>query len=213
MALNRLLSLIASEGIDPKLDAVSRWTETPGVDTWGPDPEYGTFVDDKGMVVFGNTPSRAFMESDDPTRLELAPETDRSLGDGVTLIFLDWGRQSLKWEAIFELWESWVNQDRIADCGAVGVPWSQASRWISPGWIAFRGIFDGSPLSTVVSHAAETPSFLAKALLWRGTQESSLPTESGEPLPMLPFTLEDLKNPVRSWPRGVVQSAILDKAV
>lgn len=205
MALDRLLALIADQGVEPRLDAVSRWTETPAEAVWDPEPEYGAFVDDEGRVVTGSAPARAFLETDDPSKMELAPQTARDLDDDVTVVFVDWGRQSLSWEEIFELWAIWEAEDRIAGCGAVSVPWSLASRWIAPGWVAFRGELDGAPLSVSVCRTAEAPSFLARARKLR-SGEISAPAAEGEEetLPMLPFTLDDLKDPRRTWPEGVV---------
>lgn len=177
MALNRLLSLIATEGTEPRLPAVSRWTETPGTGEWDPEPEYGAFVDDEGRVTPGTRPCRAFLDSDDPASMELTPETDRALGDA-TVVFLDWGAQTLAWGEIFELWEAWESQGMVVDCGAVGVSWPLVHRWVSPGWIAFRGRFDGSPLAAVTVKAPEPSSFLARARQLRG--EEVLPLLSDE---------------------------------
>jgi hypothetical protein len=203
MALNRLLALISTAGAEPPLAVLSRWTETPGLDSWEPEPEYGSFVDEEGRVVTGSTPARAFLETPNPSDLELAPTTARALGN-TTVVFLDWGRQPLSWEEIFEVWAAWESQDMIVDCGVVGVSWNLAGRWDSPGWIAFRGDFDGSPLSTVARKTPEAPSFLARARQLRGL-EIAPPTGNDEvALPMLPFTLDDLNDPVRSWPQAVL---------
>jgi len=171
MALNRLLALMENQGAQPKLGTVSRWTETPSDQPWEAEPDYGFFVDDEVRVVTGSRPYRAYLESDEPNLLELAPETARTLAPSATVVFLDWGRQSLSWEEIFALWETWEEENRILDCGAVGVPWSLASRWISPGWIAFRESFDGAPLTTVVRKSSEPLSFLARARQWRNASD------------------------------------------
>lgn len=200
MALNRLLSLIASTGASPQREALSRWTETPEDQPWDPEPEYGAFVDEGGRVVTGSAPARAFLEDDDPTHLELAPQTGRALANA-TVVFLDWGRQSLTWEEVFELWAAWESQDMIVDCGAVSVSWSLSQRWIAPGWVAFRGEFDGSPLATIALTTPEPPSFLAKARQLRALESEAVPLEG--PLPLLPFTLDDLNDPGRTWPQGI----------
>jgi len=201
MALNRLRSLVASTGASPQREALCRWTETPENQPWDSEPEYGAFVDDSGKVVTGSVPARAFLEDADPTQMELAPQTARALTNA-TVVFLDWGRQSLTWEEIFELWTAWESQEMVADCGAVSVPWSLSQRWIAPGWVAFRGDFDGSPLSTIVRKTPEPLSFLAKARQLRALEAEAAPPEG--PLPLLPFTLDDLKDPGRTWPQGTV---------
>jgi hypothetical protein len=196
MALDRLLALITTQGVEPKKAAIARWTETPELADWEAEPEYGSFVDDEGRIVTGSQPYRAFLESDDASRFRLVPEAERRLG-GCHLVFLDWGRQPLSWEEIFELWAAWDTQGMIVDCGNVGVPWALADRWVAPCWIAFRDGFDGSPLTTVAQTPPEAPSFLARALELRST------VVSDEELPMLPFTLADLHNPAHAWPAGV----------
>lgn len=180
MALNRLLSLIATEGTEPRLSAVSRWTETPEVGAWDPEPEYGAFVDDEGRVTPGSRPCRAFLDSDDPTLMQWDSETRRKL-DQTTVVFLDWGAQDLGWAEVFELWEAWESQGMVVDCGVVGVSWPLVHRWVSPGWIAFRGRFDGSPLAVVTVTAPEPLSFLARAQQLRGGAEEFLPFLPGEP--------------------------------
>ncbi len=149
MALHQLLTMIPHEVAEQKRSVVARWTETPEGGLWDPEPDYGAFVDERGRVVSGNRPPRAFLDSDDPRQLLLAPDTERTLGSDVTVAFLDWGRQSVSWEEIFELWEAWDAQGMIIDCGAVSVNWSVSHRWTAPGWIAFAQKFDGSPLATV----------------------------------------------------------------
>lgn len=204
MALDRLLSLIATQGAEPRLEALSRWTEVPAGTEWEAQPDYGAFVDENGRVVAGTAPTRAFLESSDPSTLELLPSLARSL-EGSTVVFLDWGRQDLAWEEIFELWRTWEEQDQIVDCGAVGVPWEPQSRWVSPGWIAFRGDFDGAPLRTTVRSRPEPLSFLARArqLRQNALPEQEMDQDEGELLPMLPFTLDDLNDGRKSWPQGV----------
>lgn len=203
MALNRLLSLISTAGVEPQLGALSRWTEITDPKTWEAEPLYGAFVDDAGLVVTGSAPCRAFVTSHEPIRIDFAPEALRKLNQ-TTVVFVDWGRQPLGWPEIFELWAIWEEQDKIADCGSVGVPWDLAGRWVSPGWIAFRGDFDGSPLSTVTQKTPEVLSFLARAQQLRGLETTTLEDSA---LPMLPFTVDDLSDPTRSWPEGVVESS------
>lgn len=200
MALNRLLSLITDSGARPQPEVLSRWTETPEVNIWDAEPAYGAFVDDAGRVVCGSAPARAFLEDDDPTKMELAPSLERALSP-VRVVFLDWGRQSLGWEEVFELWAAWETQGMVADCGMVAVSWSLAQRWIAPGWVAFRGDFDGAPLSTVTCKKMEAPSFLARARQLRELEV--IPISDDAPLPLLPFTLDDLGNPGRAWPQGI----------
>ena len=106
MALHQLLSMIPHEVAELRRPVVARWTETPETGDWDPEPSYGAFVDDQGLVVSGSRPCRAFLESDDPRHLELAPGVERDLGDA-KVYFLDWGRQPLSWEEIFDLWEAW----------------------------------------------------------------------------------------------------------
>jgi hypothetical protein len=216
MALHQLLSMIPHEVIEVHRSVVARWTETPEVGDWDPEPEYGAFVDERGRVVSGNKPARAFLETDDPRHLILAAETERLVGENVLVVFLDWGRQSLEWEEIFDLWEAWDSQGMIVDCGLVSVPWSATSRWTAPGWVAFADGFDGAPLATVArvfsepeqpSVAAEpvSTSFLARAKKLKEQGDSSaFDAPSGESLPMLPFTLDNLRDSSFVWPQNVV---------
>jgi hypothetical protein len=210
MSVNRLLSLIADQGGKPRRAAVSRWTETPE-NAWDHELEYGAFVDEQGLIVPGTEPARAVLEADDPQRLELASSVAR---DG-TLVFVDWGRQSLPWNETFALWEKWERQGIIADCGAVATAWNLDGRWVAPGWILFRGEFDGSPLvTTVVTETEASPdpveldtapkakSFLAIAKALRGETVSYKGVPAGN-FPMLPFTLTALKDPGHAWPAGL----------
>jgi hypothetical protein len=212
MALRRLLDRISQEGVAPRFDFLSRWTETEAEAVPGADAElpYGDFVDPEGWVVSGLRPARAFLRNDDIRHLEFGAETASLLAPDVTVVFLDWGRQPLSWEEIFDLWDAWDSQGMVVDCGPVGVPWALAHRWEVPGWIAFRGDFDGAPLATQVrvtdpvpGAAPQPESFLARAQRLRG---ESAPAASGalEELPMLPFTLASLENPTHPWPQGAV---------
>ena len=216
MALHQLLSMIPQEVAEARRSVVARWTETPEVGNWDPEPAYGSFVDEKGRVVSGNRPARAFLETEDPRYLTLSAEVDRHWGPEVTVVFLDWGRQSVAWDEIFDLWEAWDAQGMVLDCGAVSVLWSSSSRWTAPGWIAFSGGFDGSPLSTVarvvrepekekaVTAEPSSTSFLARAKKLKGEADPwALDSPAGGTLPMLPFTLKNLKDPGYRWPEGV----------
>jgi hypothetical protein len=214
MALQPLLDLIAREGTIPRGDFLARWTETPVDEPWDAEPSYGAFVDDQGLVVSGTQQVRVSLETDDPRFLVVDPTLEFS-PDSLT-VFVDWGRQSLSWEEIFALWEAWDAQGMVLDCGAVGVPWAQSSRWVAPGWVVFRDGFDGAPLTTVAQAVRELPatsvmpeegtvrpeatSFLARARQLRG-EELPHPVH-GERLPMLPFTLDSLKDPAHLWPLG-----------
>jgi hypothetical protein len=208
MSVNRLLSLIADQGGKPRRAAVSRWTETPE-SAWDHQPEYGAFVDEEGLVVPGTDPARAVLEADDPRRLELVSSVPR---DG-TLVFLDWGRQSLPWNELFALWDKWERQGLVVDCGAVATAWDLEHRWVSPGWVLFRGDFDGNPLeTTVIEEVAEAAqpelvppkakSFLAIAKALRGETVSFKGVPAGN-FPMLPFTLSALGDPSHTWPAGL----------
>jgi|GEM_PF-6567116 hypothetical protein len=224
MALHQLLSMMPHEVAQAQRSVVARWTDTPETPGWEPEPEYGAFVDDRGLVVTGVVPARAFLESDDPRTLELAPGTERTLG-GAQVYFLDWGRQPLSWEEIFDLWEAWEGQGMIAGCGSVSVPWALATRWTAPGWVAFRDGFDGAPLAVTARRgdapfpvetvqaetvrkeplAAPVPagsSFLARAERLRsGTAPRD---EADEPaLPQIPFTIGALRDPRHVWPTGL----------
>jgi len=218
MSVNRLLSLIADQGGRPRRAAVARWTETPETGAWESEPEYGAFVDDDGLVVPGAEPARAVLRADDPARLELAASVS---GDAGTLVFVDWGRQALPWNELFALWDKWERQGRILDCGAVSTAWSLSSQWVAPGWILFADGFDGSPLTvTRVSGALpapvepsatnaelappKAPSFLAIAQALRGeTVPASYQGVPAGNFPMLPFTLDALRNPSYAWPQGL----------
>lgn len=222
MALQRLLDLISREGTEPRRDFLARWTDTPeGID--GGEPDYGFFVDDRGRVVSGLSDPLVSLDEDDPRLIEADAGLAAGLPEGARLVFLDWGRQPLSWEEIFELWEVWSSQGMVVSCGSVAVAWSLANRWVCPGWIAFRDGFDGSPLATVqVGENADDPldlrggepstaadpvpeSFLARARRLRGNPpKSALPgaAREGERLPMLPFTLSSLKDPGHVWPVG-----------
>jgi len=147
--------------------------------------------------------------ADDVRHLEFGAETEAFLGTD-TVVFLDWAHQSFSWEEIFDLWDAWESQGMVVDCGSVGVPWSLAHRWEAPGWVAFRGNFDGAPLATQVRLRPETnanraskepDSFLARAQKLRNLSSDSS-TEELEELPMLPFTLASLENPTHAWPQG-----------
>ncbi len=216
MSVNRLLSLIADQGGKPRRAAVARWTETPSSGSWEPEPEYGAFVDEDGLIVPGSEPARAFLEADDPSRLEVAAAVTGAAG---TLVFVDWGRQSLPWNELFSLWDKWDKQGLIVDCGAVSTAWSLNSRWVAPGWILFRDDFDGAPLTTIkVSGALPAPatlpagepdlappkakSFLAIAKALRGETVSFKGVPAGN-FPMLPFTLSSLQDSSHSWPAGL----------
>jgi len=204
MALYKLLSMIPHEVAYARRSVLARWTETPETGEWDAEPSYGAFVDDLGQVMTGSRPSRAFLESDDPGHMELAPEVEQSLGDA-TVYFLDWGHQPVSWEEVFDLWEAWEAQGMIADCGSVSVSWALSTRWTAPGWVAFRGTFDGAPLALIARQAAQqsgSPSFLARALVLKGLEARQSVFPDGE-LPMLPFTLQALKDPGHSWPAGV----------
>jgi hypothetical protein len=150
----------------------------------GAAPSYGEFVDPEGWVVSGLQPARAFLRNDDVGHLELGAEIAVLLGPDVTVVFLDWGKQPLLWAEIFDLWDAWVAQGQVVDCGSVGVPWALAQRWEAPGWIAFRDRFDGAPLGThrrVADPAdpAKGPgtSFLARAQRLRSRGRDSEPME------------------------------------
>ena len=209
MALNELLSMIPHEVLDSRRPVLARWTETPISGAWEPEPTYGAFVDEEVRVVTGNRPARAFLESDDPRHLQLAQGVEWALASA-TVVFVDWGRQSLAWEEIFDLWEAWEGQGMIADCGAVAVAWGLSNRWVAPGWVAFRDGFDGAPLAVTErgvspTEAAVQPaggSFLARALKLRGEEQSAVSLEGV--LPMLPFTLNSLQDPHHTWPVGVL---------
>jgi hypothetical protein len=210
MALHPLLALISQEGVEPRWDYLSRWTETPSAG-WEPEPVYGRFVDDAGRVNSGKDEVVVSLSSDDPRYLAVDPVLEAGLPDGASVVFLDWGRQPLGWEEIFGLWEAWDAQDMVVGCGTVGVPWGLADRWLAPGWVAFRDGFDGAPLTTiprkdpqavpdaVTAAEPEAPtSFLARARQLRGD-----PASTQASLPMLPFTLESLNDPGHPWPVGV----------
>lgn len=216
MSVNRLLSLIADQGGKPRRAAVARWTETPSSGSWEPEPVYGAFVDEAGRIVPGSEPARAFLEADDPSRLEVAAAVAGAAG---TLVFVDWGRQNLPWNELFALWDKWDKQGLIVDCGAVSTAWSLNSRWVAPGWILFRDDFDGAPLTTTkVSGALPAPSvssadgseptspkvqsFLAIAKALRGETVSFKGVPAGN-FPMLPFTLSSLQDSGYSWPAGL----------
>jgi hypothetical protein len=183
MALRRLLDRMAQEGVEPRFDLLSRWFETEP-EAPGAAPTYGEFVDPEGVVVWGLRPPRAFLRNDEVRHLELGAQTASSLGAGITVVFLDWGHQPLLWAEVFDLWDAWVAQGQVLDCGTVGVPWAQAHRWEAPGWIAFREGFDGAPLVTQI-RTAEPPtrraspggSFLARALKLRSRSRASEPME------------------------------------
>ena len=209
MAFHQLLSLLPPELVEKRRGLIAQWGETDGAEGWEQAPDYGTFVDDTGMVVPGIRPARVTLATDDPRNIELTDELKEGLGPGATVVFLDWGRQPLAWEEVFDLWDAWDSQQMIQDFGIVGVPWRLADRWVAPGWVVFREGFDGAPLTTVVrsSPRAEKSvepsgilgtktSFLARARELRG--------EDGvTELPMLPFTLESLEDPNHLWPQGV----------
>jgi hypothetical protein len=216
MSANRLLSLIADQGGKPKRAAVARWTETPVAGAWEPEPDYGAFVDEHGVTVPGSEPARAVLKADDPSRLELAASLAGTSG---RLVFVDWGRQPLSWNEIFSIWEQWEKQGLIEDCGAVATAWSLNSHWLAPGWILFKEEFDGAPLKTTavagLLPAPETPklddaelappkvqSFLAIAKALRGEKVSFKGVPAGN-FPMIPFTLEALRNPSYAWPQGL----------
>jgi len=225
MALHQLLSMIPHAVAQAQRSVVARWTDTPQSGEWEPEPDYGAFVDEHGLVVPGVTPAGAFLESDDPRNLELAPGTERALA-GADVYFLDWGRQPLSWEEVFDLWEAWDSQGMIAGCGSVSVPWALAQRWTAPGWVAFREGFDGSPLAvtarrtsevhrseshpfeTAIEAKAEAPvvpagsSFLARAERLRGSVGPGGTPDEPE-LPQIPFTVETLKDPRHVWPAGL----------
>ena len=214
MSANRLLSLIADQGAKPRRAAVARWTETPAAGTWEPEPEYGAFVDEEGRTVPGSGPARAFLKTNDPSRLELAASLSGIAG---TLVFVDWGRQPLPWSELFSLWDQWEKKGLILDCGAVATAWTLDRRWVAPGWILFKDGFDGAPLTTTAVTAAlpapseaaaaeltppKVQSFLAIAKALRGEKTSFRTVPAGN-FPMLPFTLDALRNPGYSWPQGL----------
>lgn len=216
MSVNRLLSLIADQGGKPRRSTLARWTETPDTGSWEQEPDYGAFVDEHGLVVPGTAPARAFLQAEDPSRLQLAAPLTESEG---TLVFVDWGRQTLPWGEIFSLWEKWDRQGLVLDCGAVSTAWALERRWVSPGWVLFRGDFDGAPLATTVATAKNSPeasaaveaaelsapksqSFLAIAKALRGEKTTYKGVPAGN-FPMLPFTLQALSDPAHPWPQGL----------
>ena len=219
MGLHSLLAKIPSEVLDSHQSAVARWTETPLKGLWEPEPAYGAFVDDQGHIVSGQQTARAFLRSDDPRHLQMDARA-QGWPLSTNVVFLDWGRQSLSWEEIFDLWEAWDTQSMVVDCGAVSMPWFLGSRWDTPGWIAFAEGFDGAPLTTIgqeipessvekdaaIEHQEKAGSFLARARMLRGestTSPSRSLDEAEAVLPVLPFTLDSLKDPQHVWPRGV----------
>jgi len=211
MALHQLLSMIPHEIAHARRAVVARWTDTPETGEWDEEPSYGAFVDDQGLVVSGSKPARAFLESDDPRRLELAPEVERALGEA-RVWFVDWGSQNVPWPEIFDLWEAWEARGLVVDCGSVSVSWGLVGQWTAPGWVAFRGGFDGAPLTFIPRQTgAPAPdvgvlssgdaSFLARAVELKTEPLPSVPSQGV--LPMLPFTIESLKDPRHLWPVGV----------
>lgn len=211
MPAHPITSLIPAAFLEPKSAIWSRWCDLGADALEGSVPSYGAFVDDRGLVVSGTEAPRAWLTHDDPGKMELEPALLRRL-EGSTIVWLDWGRQHLSWEEIFELWEAWESQGMIADCGAVAVLWQSHGRWLAPGWVAFRDGFSGEPLSTITlssrtEAAVETSvprpeSFMARALKLRG-EEPVRVVGSGERLPMIPFTLSALSDPGFAWPQGV----------
>lgn len=204
MSLQPLLASISPHLVEARRELLGRWTETPPV--FDLESSRAIYVDDRGFVVAGYEQPRAILESDDPRHLSLTAEAEASLV-GSQVYFLDWSRQTLSWDEIFDLWDAWDSQGMIADCGAVAVPWPLVDRWGTPGWVAFRGDFDGSPLSVIprISHVpkpvvppAVQGSFLARAKSLRGEHDSGT-----ERLPMIPFTVASLNDPQQQWPAGV----------
>lgn len=195
MALERLLSLIKREGIEPENTLLDRWTE--GAGGFEPAPHYGAFVDHRGLVVTGSRP-RVFLEGSDPRTFVVEPSFEDAMPQGTKVVFVDWGSQSLPWTEVFELWKFWEAEGKVVDCGAVAVAWAWAHRWVAPGWIAFRDGFDGEPLDTVAREAVladvvPEASLLARATRWKDDQG----------LPQVPFTLDALSDPTYPWPQGV----------
>lgn len=201
MAREQLLTLIEREGLEPDAAILARWTEAG--DQYESAPSYGAFVDHRGLVVTGASP-RVHLEGGDPRGFAVDPALEAVLPPGTRVVFIDWGRQSLPWSEVFELWRFWEAEGRVVDCGAVAVAWSWSDRWVAPGWVAFRNGFDGAPLDTVSRDASEpapTPeadaqsdgSLLARASRWKQDQA----------LPPIPFTLESLSNSEHPWPVGV----------
>lgn len=199
MALERLLTLIKREGIEPDAALLARWTD--GAEGFDPAPSYGAFVDHRGLVVTGARP-RVHLEGGNPRDFVVDDSLEAALPPGTKVVFLDWGSQSLPWSEVFDLWRFWESEGRVVDCGAVAVPWTWADRWVAPGWVAFRGGFDGAPLETVsrevlafepeaAAHAHDG-SLLARARRWKEDQG----------LPQVPFTLESLADPTYPWPQG-----------
>lgn len=219
MALNDLLLSVPAEFAASRRPVLARWTETPAHGDWEAAPDYGAYVDDRGLVVEGAARPRAVLHNDNPQSLVIDPATAARWGEH-TLVFLDWGSQSLSWDEIFDLWEVWDYQNMIADCGAVAVAWPLRHRWKQAGWVAFLGDFDGAPLDTLTVRSARTAaqpvapaapegvrtSFLALARRYRQgapAAPAAPRVRGGDPLPMLPFTLEALKDPGHRWPEGV----------
>lgn len=207
LSLDRLLTLIPANLAQPRAELLARWTDSLPGDTREPEPLYGTFVDDEGWVLVGDRRPRAFLATDDPRDLRLVSGPSTGL-EGLHVGFVDWGRQPVSWDEIFDLWEAWESQGMVADCGAVAVAWSVVHRWSVPGWVAFREAFDGAPLSfvfpgktapTPAAHSAVPSSFLARAEEIRGGKDAPGTPE----LPMIPFTLDALNDDHHVWPAGV----------
>jgi len=149
MALDRLQPLIDAEGTTAPEGLLARWTGAGTSAGWEPEPDYGAFVDDEGRVVLGAEEPRGWLTSEDPRSLRLQPSLEARLPLGAAVYFLDWGRQPLSWEELFELWSAWESQGMVHDCGPAAVPWGTENRWTAPGWVVFLEGFDGAPLSLV----------------------------------------------------------------
>jgi len=186
MARSALLDLMSKSNVTPREDLLARWTEEDPEAEGA--PPYGWFLDDRGLVVTSHRRVRAILTGADPKALHFEAGVEASWPTEHRAVFLDWGRQELSWEEVFELWDAWDAQGMIVDAGSVAVPWTPQPRWVSPGWIVFRGDVVGDPLNTV-PRAEAGLSFLAKARKFR----SEDPADVDAPLPMLPFTLADLK--------------------
>lgn len=149
MSSDALKTLLETEGTAPRADLLSRWTGYSVADDWESEPDYGEFVDDQGRAVLGAGEPEGWLVSDDPRSLRLVTSREARIPAGSVVAFLDWGRQPLAWEELFELWDAWEAQGMVWACGPAAVPAGHSGRWVAPGWVVFQPGFDGAPLALV----------------------------------------------------------------
>lgn len=195
---------------------LAKWVgvTTEELNYWDLEPEYGAFVGADGQILAGNHPSGVSLAGSDPQKLHLGSLGSlKSSYPESQLWFLDWGQQTTTWTELFSLWQAWEDEGRILASGPVQVDFDKSGMWKAPAFVLWKAApEEASLVATVVRTDAPFAAgggLLARAQALRDAQSEAEPAyayadgASEEVLPMLPFTLEALRDESHRWPRGV----------